>query len=67
MHCNSYLLYKIDTGKKIRFVDYRLQLMREILVAYNIQILYLIQCEEKLLKNFVLYVQTPVEDLSEND
>jgi len=33
--CNSYLLYKMNTGKKIRFVDYRLQLIREILETYS--------------------------------
>ncbi|CAF0783171.1 unnamed protein product [Rotaria sordida] len=33
---NSYLLYKINTGEKIRFTVYRLQLIREILEVYSI-------------------------------
>jgi hypothetical protein len=32
---NSYLLHNINTGKKIRFVEYRLQLIRGILEAYS--------------------------------
>ncbi|CAF1017113.1 unnamed protein product [Rotaria sp. Silwood1] len=33
---NSYLLYKINTKKKRKFVDYRLQLIREILQTYSV-------------------------------
>jgi hypothetical protein len=32
---NSYLLYKVNTGKKLKFVDYRLQFIREILQTYS--------------------------------
>ena len=32
---NSYLLYKVNTGKVIKFSDYRLQLIREILQTHS--------------------------------
>ncbi|CAF2785883.1 unnamed protein product [Rotaria sp. Silwood2] len=33
---NSYLLYKVNTGKKRKFVDYRLQLIHEVLQTYTV-------------------------------
>ena len=33
---NSYLIYKMNTGKKIKFLDYRLQLIREIFQTYSV-------------------------------
>ncbi len=33
---NSYLLYKMETGKRPELVDFRLQLIREILQSYHI-------------------------------
>ena len=33
---NSYLIYKMNTGKKIKFLDYRLQLIREIFQIYSV-------------------------------
>jgi len=32
---NSYLLYKMETGKRLQLVDFRLQLIREILYTYH--------------------------------
>ena len=33
---NSYLIYKMNTGNKIKFLDYRLQLIREIFQIYSV-------------------------------
>jgi hypothetical protein len=69
---NSYLLSKVNTRRKIKFVNYHLQLIREILQTYNVpkptighlalidtfHLLYFKQQTDKLIRKNVLYLHT---------